>query len=90
MTALTKQQAKVLDFIWSRVSKRKPPPTCREICTRFCWSSAEAAHAHLRALRRKGWIDSEKDAARGLRLTRAARKALSGIPLVELSEITKR
>ncbi len=90
MTTLTKQQSKVLDFIWSRVSKRKPPPTIREIGRHMQISSPNGVVCHLKALRRKGWLEGAQDEHRGLRLTRSARKQLSGFPLVNIAEITER
>ena len=56
MNILTKQQRKVLDFVKQDTKKNGMPPTRREISTSFGWASVNAAHQHLMALERKGYI----------------------------------
>jgi repressor LexA len=90
MTQLTPRQRAVLDYIWEQVQKRKPPPTVREIAGHFGWTSTNAVTEHLTQLARKGWIETAYYKSRGLRLTKAARRALSGFPLVRIEEITER
>jgi repressor LexA len=75
---LTQSQRSVLGFLESRVRSGENPPTYREICKRFGYSSPKAAADHVSALERKGYLVREKGRARGVRLT----KTESGIPLL--------
>jgi repressor LexA len=54
---LTDKQAAVLDFLRRRADRGEPPPTNREICTEFGWSSTRSARDHLRALARKHYVE---------------------------------
>jgi repressor LexA len=84
MTALTSAQQRVLDFIQSEVQAGRPTPTLREIARRFGFRSHRAAACHLEALKRKGFIDSERGKARSLRLTSPLarlRRQIMDIPL---------
>ena len=85
MRELTKRQKDVLDFIWERVRKKQPPPTVREIGDHFGIGATNGVTGHLRALERKGQIVHDADASRGIRLTPAARKHLSGIPFLDIN-----
>lgn len=69
MTALTKRQQAVLDYVRQSIAERGYPPTRLEICERFGFSSANAAHYHLSALERKGYLHREPHTSRGLTLT---------------------
>jgi repressor LexA len=89
MTSLTPRQRAAIDYIYSRVKERKPPPTVREIGATLGIGSTNGVTCHLNALVRKGWIEVDRCAGRGLRLTRAAKKALSGFPLVELADLNR-
>jgi SOS-response transcriptional repressor LexA len=40
-------------------------PTVREICDEFDYASTNAAHAHLAALKKKGWVRQRPRCARG-------------------------
>lgn len=75
---LTQPQQLILSFLVERSENGEPPPTCREICKRFGYSSPKAASDHLAALERKGRIAREKGRARGLRLLQRDQ----GIPLL--------
>ena len=69
MTELTRAQQRVLDFIQSEVHTGRAIPTLREIASRFGFRSHRAAACHLEALKRKGFIESERGKARSLRVT---------------------
>lgn len=66
--APTEAQAKILAYIKACISMIGRPPTLREICERFGYSSTNAASDHLVALERKGYIAREKLVSRGLRV----------------------
>jgi len=76
--ALTNPQQMVLRFLEERNDNGKSPPTYREICKRFGYSSPKAAADHVAALERKGLVTRDKGHARGLRLVRKS----AGIPLL--------
>ena len=66
----TQRQREVLDFIVSVVKKDLMPPTIREICEHFNWSSTNSPTDHLRLLGLKGYVDdSDVSKARGIVLT---------------------
>jgi len=69
MTALTKAQYRVLDFIQIETGAGRPVPTLREIAAQFGFAGHRAAACHLEALKRKGFIKSEPGKARSLRVT---------------------
>ncbi|MGB7768234.1 MAG: transcriptional repressor LexA [Verrucomicrobiia bacterium] len=69
MTGLTKRQRQILEFVLSTQRAGEPTPTLREIATRFGFKSSRAAACHLEALKRKGFIESERGKARALRVT---------------------
>jgi len=75
---LTTAQQLVLGFIEECSLNGQPPPTYREICSRFGYKSPKAAADHVMALERKGLLVRTKRSARGLRLTQQA----TGIPLL--------
>jgi repressor LexA len=75
---LTMQQQEVQRFLEERDQRGESPPTYREICKRFGYSSTKAAADQITALERKGFVIREKGRARGIRLVRKS----SGIPLL--------
>ena len=68
MNDLTPIQSKVLDLLRRRADCGEPPPTYRDLCREFGWSSTGTARDHLRALARKGFIDLAGGRARLTRL----------------------
>lgn len=68
MKPLTGRQAEILAFIRDYHSERGAAPTVREIADHFGLRSTNAVADHLRALERKGAIEREGRAARGIRL----------------------
>jgi repressor LexA len=65
---LTERQKAILDFIAEHQSRRGIPPTHREICEHFGYSSYGTVHKHLRLLQDKGYLDRRGHQKRGLRL----------------------
>src|SRR5260221_5568060 len=82
MDGLTAAQQKTLDFLREEASAGRPPPTLREIASRFGYKSHRAAACHLDALKRKGFIESQKGKARSLCIRLAHRVVGLGIPLL--------
>lgn len=81
MTQLTPRQADILDLIQRCIDDSGMPPTRAEIARELGFRSANAAEEHLRALKRKGYIELIPGASRGIQLTSAAREP-EGLPLV--------
>jgi repressor LexA len=79
MAELTRAQQRVLDFIQSEVHAGRAIPTLREIADRFGFRSHRAAACHLEALKRKGFIESERGKSRSLRVTSPLAKLRSRI-----------
>jgi hypothetical protein len=67
-TDLTAKQAKILRWIIAYKSAREIPPTIREICTEFRFSSPNGALGHLDALEKKGYIARSDKKARSIRV----------------------
>ena len=67
MPSLTERQKQVLDYIRQQQAEGGTP-TLREIAGHFQFRSMNAAFAHVKALRRKGLIESLPRRARSLRL----------------------
>ncbi len=74
---LTPRQAEILALIRDAIESTGFPPTRAEIAQAFGFRSPNAAEEHLRALARKGVIEIQDGAARGIRLTESL-----GIPLI--------
>jgi len=66
---LTQRQDEAYEFIRSYVDQHRKPPTMEEIGEALGISSTNGVYKLLRALEKKGWIEREKHAARGIRLT---------------------
>jgi repressor LexA len=78
--ALTDRQRAVLEMFIDASGAGKPAPTYREICDEFEFTSTNAASAHVKALIKKGWLESSgKGKSRGIMLTDHARR-LYGLP----------
>lgn len=78
--SLTRIQARIIDHLRSRGDRAAPPPTYRELCEEFGWSSTATARDHLKALARKGVIDLPRGRARTVRL-RETLAPVSRVPL---------
>ena len=75
MTTLTETQRRVLNFVRQRIEAGGPPPSYRDLCGEFGWSSTGTARDHLRALQKKGYVDLPR--RRGGRVTLRSQKASS-------------
>lgn len=77
MAALTSRQTEILRFIRDAVASDGTAPTRADICTKFGFSSPNAAEAHLRALATKGYIELVPNSARNIRLVEDGTRPLT-------------
>lgn len=68
MKQLTEKQKQILDFIQHTQNSEKLTPTLREIAAHFHFNSANAALAHVQALRAKGFVKNLPGRARSLQV----------------------
>lgn len=74
--ALTARQRQILEWIRHHLDATGRPPTRAEIARGLGFSTPSSAEDHLRALEKKGALEIEAGASRGLRL-----KNLPGMPM---------
>ena len=65
---LTPRQQQILDLIRRHIGETGYPPTRAEIAGALGFRSVNAAEDHLRALERRGAVQLQKGASRGIRL----------------------
>ena len=80
MNTLTNRQKEIFDFIKLKISNEGYPPTRMEISEFFGFKSPNAAEDHLKALKKKGFIDILSGTSRGISL----RVHDDSIPLIGL------
>jgi repressor LexA len=68
---LTQRQNEAYEFIRGYVDQHRKPPTMQEIGDALGIASTNGVYKLLTALEKKGWIEREKHAARGIRLPEA-------------------
>jgi repressor LexA len=78
LASLTTRQREALEFIREQVAEAGRPPTVREVCSRFQYSSPRAGKLLLDALERKGYLKRTGRCSRNIVLTIAA----TGVPIV--------
>jgi repressor LexA len=69
MNTLTSRQKEIFEFIKSKISSEGYPPTRMEISNFFGFKSPNAAEDHLKALKKKGFIDILSGTSRGISLS---------------------
>ncbi len=69
MSALTRKQQQILDFILKWQRTQGATPTFQEIADQFEFRSLNSVSEHVRLLRQKGFLESEPGKARALRVT---------------------
>ena len=79
---LTERQKAILYFFAEFHERHGYPPTHREICERFGYTSYGTVHKHLRLLRAKGYLEGGQHQKRGLRL--ATEEAPASVTATEL------
>jgi repressor LexA len=83
--ALTARQRQILEWIRSHLETTGRPPTRAEIAAGLGFSTPSSAEDHLRALEKKGVLEIQPGASRGLRL-----KHVPGIPVQGLLPLVGR
>lgn len=63
--AVTTAQRELLAYILAEVEAQGRPPTLRDMCRRFGWTSTNAAHGHLVKLERRGYVEHTPGINRG-------------------------
>ena len=81
MNDLTSRQKEIFDFIKSKISKEGYPPTRMEISNFFGFKSPNAAEDHLKALKKKGFIEILSGTSRGISL---CANTIDEIPVIGL------
>jgi repressor LexA len=82
---LTARQQQILDWIRGHLEATGRPPTRAEIATGLGFSTPSSAEDHLRALEKKGVLEIQAGASRGLRL-----KDVPGVPVQGLLPLVGR
>ena len=84
MNEPTQRQQSILAFIQETQQAQGETPSLREIARHFGFRSMTAAADHVRALRRKGWLETRPRRARALRIVsplQSLRRPVVDIPL---------
>jgi repressor LexA len=76
---LTDRQEEILTFIKQFREENGYPPTLREIGKKFGISSTFGVKRHLDALVKKGYLNVESNASRGISLQKDAESGLNGV-----------
>ena len=84
MSALTRKQQSVLDFIQRQLGAGRPAPTYRDIAAQFGFASKTAAIDHVRALVNKGILAAEAGRPRSLRMAASVRAAVHKVVEIPL------
>jgi repressor LexA len=80
---LTHRQNEILNLIRRQIESTGFPPTRADICKVLGFKSPNAAETHLRALERKGAIEMQPGASRGIRIVaQGAQAAEFSLPVV--------
>ena len=82
MRPLTKKQKEILDFIAQYIGDNGYAPSYREIADNFEFSSVATVTDHIHALKDKGMLESEFNAARSIQLTPQFEETSFEIPLL--------
>ena len=64
---LTDKQLALLHWIRRYISERGYAPSFADIAKEFCFASRNAAHGHVLALKRKGYLAHDPNVARSIR-----------------------
>jgi repressor LexA len=79
---LTKRQAEILDYIKLHISTMGFPPTTREICAHFGFTSPVSAKQHIDAIARKGYLKKSPFKGRGIEVIGMSGSNTIKIPVV--------
>jgi repressor LexA len=79
---LTEKQKAVLEFLAEHARQHGYPPSVRELCGALGLKSPNSAHAHLKALRDKGYIRMASGINRGITLLKRPESGRSEAPVL--------
>jgi repressor LexA len=79
--SLTERQQLILDYISTSIKERGYPPTLREICKFMGIRSTNGVSDHLRALKRKGYLERTRLKSRAMTLTKPNKEATAPNPV---------
>lgn len=82
MKELTQKQEQILNYIIKSIKEKVQAPTVREIAEKFEITN-KAAHDHVKAIEKKGYIHIEKNQSRGIVVLRS--NPADGIPTTATS-----
>lgn len=82
MKPLTKKQKEVLDYIAGYIDDNGYAPSYREIAEHFGFSSVATVTDHVQALKDKGAVENDFNAARSIQLTPQFDEESFGVPLM--------
>lgn len=89
---LTDRQAQVLEFIRDFQAEHGYPPTVREVAASFGFRSPRAAHDHMKALQKKGYLRAAPGLPRALAVLGSRRnipilgRIAAGAPILAVEE----
>lgn len=82
MHPLTKRQKEVFDYLSSYIDNNGYAPSYREIADNFGFSSVASVTDHIQALKDKGALENEFNAARSIQLTPQFEDETFDVPLL--------
>lgn len=71
MKELTQKQEQILSYIIKSIREKVKSPTVREIADEFSITN-KAAHDHVKAIEKKGYIRTQKNQSRGIEILRSS------------------
>ena len=87
MEKLTKKQREIINCIIGYQQEREYSPSYQEIGEHFGLASKATVHAHIQALKKKGYLDSESGAPRSIEVAKSVFKTGKAIQLPLLGMI---
>jgi repressor LexA len=81
------RQKEILGYIWTNLQNEGRPPTIREIGEAAKISSTSVVSYNLNKLKEQGYLEREKEVARGLRLTERAQALFGSLVPAPVEEL---
>ncbi|MFH2033592.1 MAG: transcriptional repressor LexA [Candidatus Margulisiibacteriota bacterium] len=78
---LNEKEGKILEYVTEYVRKNGFPPSVRDVCKAFGFSSPRAGQKYLEALEEKGYIKRKEGMFRGIKILSEARHSFDSITL---------
>ena len=79
---LTKRQKQILDFVSSKTKKKGYAPSLEEIKKHFKLRSVSNIHQHIEAIKKKGYLQKQKNQRRSIELIQSGK--MINIPILGL------